>query len=173
MKIVCSRLNGGVQDGPGRTSKLGAKAIGLDLKFLDCIHRRANDEVRAIQEVNEFDIVVNAVQQVVVLRGTQAVSCKASTGPQSARVLLTLSSARRELSEKGEVAPVERKSVYGSLADHLPNRGILCLERRRFGVYHHRFRRLAGRQCEIDNHSLLHGYRDVILLDLLETFDFR
>src|SRR6266567_1180963 len=65
------------------------------------------------------------------------------------------------------------KSVDGSLADHLPNRGILCLERRRFGVYHHRLRRLAGRQCEIDNHSLLYGYRDVILLDPLETFDFR
>ena len=48
----------------------------------------------------------------------------------------------------------------------------MCLEHGRFRVYRYGLHCLARRQRKIDNYSLLHIDRNVLLLDLLEALHF-
>ena len=48
VEMVGAGLNGGIQNGSGGPSELGAKAIGLNLEFLDGVDGRADDKMRAI-----------------------------------------------------------------------------------------------------------------------------
>src|SRR5437762_663370 len=81
VEMVGAGLNGGIQNGSGGPSELGAKAIGLNLEFLDGVDRRADHKMRAVEEVDQLNVIVNAVKQVVVLCGPQAIRGKASAGP--------------------------------------------------------------------------------------------
>ena len=172
VEMVGAGLNGGIQNGSGGPSELGAKAIGLNLEFLDGVDRRADHKMRAVEEVDELNVIVNAVKQVVVLCGPQAIRGKASAASEPTRVLLTLSDAGRELSKKDVVASIQWKSVYRAFTDDLSDGGVLCLEHRRRCVHDYGLHRLARRQREIDHYSLLHIDRNVLLLDLLEALHF-
>src|SRR5207249_9649857 len=76
VEMVGAGLNGGIQNGSGGPSELGAKAIGLNLEFLDGVDRRADHKMRAVEEVDQLNVIVNAVKQVVVLCGPQAIRGK-------------------------------------------------------------------------------------------------
>src|SRR4030095_14529313 len=76
VEAVRPRLNRGVKNSRARTTELRAEVRRLDFEFLDGIHRRQNDEIRTVQEVNGVGIVVDSVEHVVVLRRAVAISCK-------------------------------------------------------------------------------------------------
>ena len=48
VEMVGAGLNGGIQNGSGGPSELGAKAIGLNLEFLDGVDGRADHKMRAV-----------------------------------------------------------------------------------------------------------------------------
>ena len=77
MDAVCAGLDRSVEDGAGGTAQLGAEVRRLDLEFRDRVRRRKNDEICSVQEVDGVGVVVDAIQQVVVLRGAQTVCGKA------------------------------------------------------------------------------------------------
>ena len=86
VNAVGSGLDGGIQNGARGTAKLSAEICRLHLEFLDRVQRRKDDEVRSVEEVDRVGVVVDAVQQVVVLRGAQAVGGKCARGSVAARV---------------------------------------------------------------------------------------
>jgi hypothetical protein len=73
VNAIGSRLDGGIQNGARSTTLLGAEVCRLYLELLDRVQRGQNHEVCAVQKVDRVGIIVDAIQQVVVLRWAQAV----------------------------------------------------------------------------------------------------
>ena len=69
MNLVGAGLDRSVENGARGTAQLGTKVRSLDFKFRDRVGRRKNHKVRSVQEVHVVGIVVDAIQQIVVLRG--------------------------------------------------------------------------------------------------------
>src|SRR5208337_980863 len=173
VKLVGSSLDGSIQDSAARTSHLRTIVVGLDLEFLNSIHRRTDDISCPIQKIDEIGVVVHAVEQIVILRRTHTIRGKTSARAQAARVLLALGNSDRELREKREVAPVQRQGVDSFRLDHLSHGSLFCLKRWRCCIDNYRLDGLANRQGKVDNHLLLHIHRDVILPYFLKSLDFR
>ncbi len=76
--VPCVRagLDRGIQNRSARTAELGAEVCGLHPEFLNRVDWGQDDKVRAVQEVDRVGVVVDAIEQVVVLRRTEAVRCK-------------------------------------------------------------------------------------------------
>ena len=119
MQLVRSRLDGCIHHGGAGASELRAEIGGLNFKFLDRVHRRKHDKVRSIQEIDGVGIVVDAIQHVVVLRRTKAVSRKSSGRSIPARIRLRRVHARRKLCQEGEISSVQRKVVDVASIHHL------------------------------------------------------
>ena len=111
MQAVGAGLDGGVEHRTGGTAQLGAELAGLHLELLDGVHRRQDDVVGAVEEVDGVGVVVNAVQQVVVLRGAQAVGGKRARSGVAAGVGLGRLRAGAELGKEGKVASVQRRQT--------------------------------------------------------------
>ena len=77
MDVVGTGLDGGIEHRAGGTAELSAEVGGLDIEFLDRVNRRKNGEVRSVEEVDRVGVIVDAVEQIVVLRGTQPFAVKA------------------------------------------------------------------------------------------------
>ena len=128
MDTVGAGLDGGVENSARGTAQLGAEVRGLHLEFLDRVHRRKNDKVCSVEEVDSVGVVVDAIQQVVVLRGTQTIGGESSGGSIAARVGLRRVHARAELGQECKVASIERQVVHAPLVDHLADRRIFRLQ---------------------------------------------
>ena len=133
MEAVGAGLDGGVQNRARGTAQFGAEVRCLDLEFLDRVQRRKNDKVGAVEEVDGVGVVVDAVQQVVVLRGAQAVGGECARGRIAAGVGLRRLHAGAKLGKESKVAPVERQTVHALLGDYLPDRRFFGLQQRRRG----------------------------------------
>ena len=70
---VRTRFDGCIQDGAASASKIRTEVGSLHLELCNRVNRRQHDEVGTVQEVDRVGVVVNTIQQVVVLRRTQAV----------------------------------------------------------------------------------------------------
>ena len=163
MQAVGAGFDGGVEDGACGAAQLGAELAGLHLDLRDGVHRRQDDVVGAVEEVDGVGVVVDAVQQVVVLRGAQAVGGEGSGSGIAAGVGLGRLRAGSELGEEGEVASVERHVVDSLLADHLANRRILGLQQRRSGGDLDGFRRGARLELNVDHQVLRDVHHQVLL----------
>ena len=80
VELVSTLLQSCVEHRSTRTAVFCAKVCRLDSKFLNCIHRRKHDVVRAIEEVNGVGVVVNSVEHVIVLGGTETVGGERTRG---------------------------------------------------------------------------------------------
>src|SRR5262249_42715069 len=67
MEHVGTTLDGCVDHAARSSSELGRKRVGLDLELLDRIDRGTDNERRAVQKVDHVDVVVDAVEQIVIL----------------------------------------------------------------------------------------------------------
>ncbi len=158
MNAVGARLDGCVHDSASGAAQFGAEVRGLNLEFLNRIDRRQDDEVGSVQEVDCVGVVVDAVQQVVVLRGTQTIRGKCAGSRIAARIRLRRLHARAELSKESEVAAVERKRVHFLLADHLADRRLFGLQQRRRGVHFDCFCRGTELKLHVDLKELRNVY---------------
>ena len=84
------------------------------------IQRGKNDKVCSVQEVDGVGIVVNAIEQVVVLRGLEAIGGKGAGGRIASGVRLGRIRARAQLCQKRKVTPIERQIINGLTGDRLP-----------------------------------------------------
>ena len=73
MEAVGAGFDGGVENRARGTAQFGAEVRCLDLEFLNSVERGQNNKVGSVEEVDGVGVVVDAVQQVVVLRGAKAV----------------------------------------------------------------------------------------------------
>ena len=168
METIGAGLDGGVENRGAGTSKLRAEVRGLNLEFLNRVDRRKDDEIRAVKEVHGVGIVVNAIEQVVVLRWAQPLAEKAPLA------------ALPRVSDCGEFTPapscarkVKFRPFKGSsltlAVDHLADGSVLGFEYGSAARYLDRLRHLARLQSEIDHHGGADVDRDVSLLGGLES----
>ncbi len=104
--LVGAGLDCCVQHGARGTSKLRAEVRRLDLELRESINGRQDDKVCAVQEVSGVGVVVDAVQQIIVLRGLQPIGCKRARTRVATRVCLGSIHTSANLSEKRKVAAV-------------------------------------------------------------------
>ena len=71
--FVGACLNAGVQHGSSRVPEFGAVVGGIDLEFRQRVRGRLHIVAGAVLKVVDVDVVVDAVQDEVVLRGALAV----------------------------------------------------------------------------------------------------
>ena len=91
---VGARLDRRVQNSTRSSAKLGAKVSGLDLEFRDRVQRGKHDKVRAVQEVDGIRVVIDAIQQVVVLRCFETIGAESAGGRIASGVRLRAVHAR-------------------------------------------------------------------------------
>src|SRR5208337_2139223 len=94
VKLVGTGLDGGIENSGARPAKLGAEVRGLHLEFLNGVDGGKDNKVRAVQEVDGVRVIVNAVKEVVVLRGPIAVGGKGAARSVTAGVCLRRIHAR-------------------------------------------------------------------------------
>src|SRR4051812_46615420 len=102
MKLIGARLDRRVEHGSTRATELGTKVRGLNLEFLDGIHRRENDKIRPVEEVHRVEIVTDAVEHLVILPRPAAISRKGATGRIASSIRLRRVHAGRKLSEESK-----------------------------------------------------------------------
>ena len=119
MNAVGAGLDGRVENGACGTAQFSAEIRGLHLELLNRVHRRQDDVVGSVQEVDVVRVVVDAVQQVVVLRGTKPVGRESARSRIAAGIGLRCLHAGAQLRKEGKVAPVKRKRVHFLLVDDL------------------------------------------------------
>ncbi len=135
MDAVGTGLDGGIQNRARGTAELGAEVRRLHLELLDRVQGGKDDEVRPVQEVDSVGVIVDAVQQVVVLRGTQAVRREGAGRCVAAGVCLRCVDPGCKLRKECKVAAVQWQAVHGALVDDLPDRSFVRLELRRCSRY--------------------------------------
>ena len=163
MQAVGAGFDGGVEDGACGAAQLGAELAGLHLDLRDGVHRRQDDVVGAVEEVDGVGVVVDTVQQVVILRGAQAIGGECARSGVAAGVGLGRLRAGAELGKEGKVASVQRQAVDGMLSDHLADRRILGLQQRRSGGDLDGFRRGAQPELNVDHQALRNVDHQVLL----------
>src|SRR3984957_20930817 len=94
---VRAGLDRSVENGTCGTSQLGTEVRSLDFEFRDRVRRRKNDKICSVEEVDVVGIVVDAVQQVVVLRRAQAIGGEGSVRGIAASVRLRSVHSGRQL----------------------------------------------------------------------------
>lgn len=67
MNTVGARLQADIQDAAGTAPILRTVAVGKDAHFADGFDGRAHYKSGLVQEVNDVDVVVNAIEQEIVL----------------------------------------------------------------------------------------------------------
>ena len=122
MNAVGAGLDGGIQNGARGTTELGAEIRSLDFEFLDRIQWGKNDVICPVQKVDSVRVVINAVEQVVVLRRRQTIGGKGARLRIASCIRLRRVHAGAQLCQKGKIASVERQIINRLTADCLTDR---------------------------------------------------
>src|SRR5437867_4016396 len=170
-------LDRGVDDAAGAPPELGRERVGLDLELLDRVDRGADDEGRAVQEVDYVDVVVDAVEQVVVLPvrpdavGREVAAdhqAQAARGPCTV-VASCRNHARRDGGELREVPSVKGKLCRRLAVDHVAERRRLGLGLGRRTDDLNRLADVTDLEREIDLQAVLHLHFDPALALFFEA----
>ncbi len=159
------------KNGGAGTAELGAEVGRFDAEFLNGVHRGQDDEVGSVEEVHSVRVVINPVEEVIVLRGAQAVGGERASGGVAAGVCLRRVDAGAELSKEGEVATVQGEIVHGLRVCNLTDGGALRFEQRSGGGDFDGLGDVAGFQCEILNHVHTDIDDDALRGDRLESLE--
>ena len=65
--LVGTGFEAGVEDGTGGVAELGAVVAGVDLELGEGVRRGPDDVAGAVEEVDDVDVVVDAIEEEVVL----------------------------------------------------------------------------------------------------------
>ena len=154
MKAVSTGLGGSIENGTGRAAILSREVGGLDVEFGDGIEWRKNGVVGAVQEVDGIRVVVDTIQQIVILRGTQAVGGEGAGCGVAARIGLCGLHTGCQLGKEGKVASIQREIVDGLFLNDLADRGLLSLKHGRCRCDLNRLRGSSGFQADADRQML-------------------
>src|SRR5580693_8529387 len=130
MELVGAGFDGGIEDGGAGAAKLRAEVGGLYFKFFDRVDRRKHDIVGAVEEIYGVRVVVDAIEEVVVLRRAKSIGGESAAGRIAAGVSLRSIDAGSQLGEKGKIASVQGKIIHAARVDDLAHGGVLRLEHR-------------------------------------------
>src|SRR5262249_15979237 len=128
MELVGAGLDRSVQNRRARPAVLSAEAGGLHLEFLNRIDRRQNHEVCPVKEVHGVGVVVDAVEQVVILRRTVTIGGESTGSGVAARIGLRRVHAGRQLRKERKIPAVEGKIVDRLGINNLADRSVLRLQ---------------------------------------------
>src|SRR5262245_12545624 len=109
MQLVGPAFGIDLDVGAAATAEFGGVSVGLDLEFLDRINNRAQRKV-----VERRIVVINAVENVVIRRGSGAGGAEVSSAHRD--------HARHELGEGFEAPPIERQLDHFLMIDHIADR---------------------------------------------------
>ena len=177
VKGIRPALDRGVDDTPGAAAELGRERVRLDLELLDRVYRRSDDECRAVQEVDHVDVVVDAIEQVVVLPvrpdavGREVAAdhqAQAARGPCTV-VASCRNHARRDGGELREVPSVKGKLCRRLAVDHVAERRRLGLGLGRRADDLNRLADVTDLEREIDLQAVLHLHFDPALALFFEA----
>ena len=126
--------------------------------------------MRLVDEVGDGNIVIHAVEQVIVLCAPGSIGCERTACLQAAAVVLRNGDARRQLRQEGSVAPVERQVVDNFLTDQLLDGGALGFKNGSGRGDLNLLRYLTDLQLGIDFKVPLNGHFDLCLHRGLEAW---
>ena len=86
VQFVRTGLNRGIEDCGSGATELRAEIGSLHFELLHRVDRGENDKVCTVEKVDGIGIVVDAVEQVIVLRGAKTVSRESTTGSVAAGI---------------------------------------------------------------------------------------
>jgi hypothetical protein len=171
MQVVGSRLDGGIEDGGTGAAEFRAKAGRFDAEFFDGVDRRENDEVGTVQEVDGVGVIVDTIEQVVVLRGTQTVGSERACRGIPSGIGLRGVDTGAELRKKREITAVQREVVDGFRVGDLTDSGALRLKKRSGCGDFDGLRNVAGFQGEILDDVNTDVYDNSFCGDRLESLE--
>ncbi len=169
MQLVRARLQGRVEDRAARTAVLRAERARQDSDLVDGVDRGFYDIGDAAEEVDIARVVVDAVEQVVVLRRPHAVGREHERG---ARALLRWQHADREAGENRIVASVDRQASDHGGGDRRADRAAAGLEQRGVARHHDVFSDGARLELKIDGCLLLNVNGDAATRAFPESREF-
>jgi hypothetical protein len=167
-QLTGARLQRGVHDRAAGAAVFGAERAGENLDLVDRVDRRLDDVSDAAEEVDVAGVVVDAVQQVVVLRRPHAVGREHQ---RRARAGLRRHDAGDQAGEHRIVAPVDREVFDRSGCQRLAGRAGAGLQERRLRRHDDLIGQAARLQREIDQRLLLDADRDAAPHRLLEALE--
>src|ERR1700687_538625 len=106
MELVGAGFDGGIEDGGTGAAELGAKVGGLNLKFLNRLEGRKHDVIGAVQKVYGVGVVVDAIEQIVILRRPKTIGREGAASRIAAGVRLGSVYAGGDLGKEGEIPAV-------------------------------------------------------------------
>ena len=171
VQLVGAGFDSGIENRCPGAAEFGTEARGLNFEFLDSIDGRKNNEVRTVQEVHGVGVVVNAVEQVVVLRGPKSIRREGAGGSVAASISLGRVHAGDELGKESKVAAVQGKFIDALGVHYLSDRAILRFKHGRGRRHLYDFGYLAGLECEIDDDVRAHVDLDTCLGNCLKALE--
>ena len=164
--LAGARFQRGVEHRAAGTPVLGAERAGQDFDLVHRVDRRLHDIGDAAEEVDVAGVVVDAVEEVVVLRRPDAVGGKHQ---RRARPGLRRHDPCRQTGKDGVIAPVDRQILDRVRLQRLADGAGTGLEQRRVGGDQHRLAERAGLEREVDQRLLLDADRDASAPRFLEA----
>ena len=165
VKLVGSGLDRRVENSGSGATILGTKVGRLNLELLDSIHRRKNDKIRTVEEIDGIGIVIDAVEHVVVLRRPIAIGGKGTAGSIASSIRLGRVHSGGELREESKISSVQRKVVDVATVHHLADRGVLSLKNWNGTGDFHRLCHTPRLQFEIHQYVRADVHHDIGLGD--------
>src|SRR5205814_10464392 len=104
MHLIGARLQLRIQHASCRPSVFGVIAVGQDVQLADGLYRGADHERGLVDEVDDVDVIVYAVEEEVVLAGGSNSVGAEPAALRIARALFGRQDARRHASQKGKRA---------------------------------------------------------------------
>ena len=167
-QLTGARLQRGVHDRPAGAAVFGAERAGENLDLVDRVDRRLDDVGDAAEEVDVAGVVVDAVEQVVVLRRPHAVGREHQ---RRARAGLRRHDAGDQPGEHRVVAPVDRQVLDRVGFQRLADRAAAGLQQRRLRGHDDLIGQAARLQRDIDQRLLLNADRDAAAHRFLEALE--
>src|SRR5207248_2630530 len=124
----------------------------------------------AAQKIDVVAVVVDAVEEEVVLRGTRAVGREPACGVESPAFRLGMRDARGEASKEVVVAAAQREIVDLFGIDRFADGPVLSLEHGSGRLDGDGLGSLSGREGEVDHHLLLDTDLNACLASGLKSF---
>ena len=174
VKLVGARLQADADHAARAAPVLGVDAVGHHAHFADGLDGGTDDERSLVQEVDDVNVVIDAVQQEVVLPvGTDAVGGKAAAD-RVARAILGGQHAGRKASQKGKrTLAAQREIGRAAAAQVRAECRAFGLQQRGCASNLNGFRYFTDGKGNVDAHTVAADQDYVLLRGPAETLGFR
>src|SRR6267378_2083681 len=171
MQFVGAGFDRGIENRGSGAAELGTEARGFNSELINRVDRRKNDVVRTVQEIHGVRVVVNAIEQVIVLRRPISIGGEGAAGGIASCVRLGGVHTRGELRQKCEIPPIQREVIHTARVDDLTHSSVLGLQNRNRSLHLDGLGHRAGWERDISNHVSTYVNRYILFRDCLETLE--